>query len=288
MNNSLKVGIISGLIAGLVGGIAAFVHALLEIEIGDSYWFFQTLTITAIKNIAFVNITINIIWWIIAGLIYVKIYDLIPGKRILKGLVYSLGLGLIFSVRVGTYELFYGNVTISFLWIITWYLYIISGLVFGASYEFLSNKYSVPKYKKKTYKNDLSKGLYIGAFAGLVMGLAVFILNFQIYNPLQYPRLAEDIGFLISQLGIHMFFNMVWGMVFGILFVRFYERIPRKGVLKGIIFSMVIFFFTSFQWAILCLAFGSEYALFWFSALTSTGFVGFLSYGIVLGILYKR
>ena len=86
MNNSLKISAVSGLIAGIIADILYIFYGLIFIIIRIGYWEFQTLTITAIKKIAFAEITISMIWWIIAGLFYVKIYDLIPGKRVLKDL----------------------------------------------------------------------------------------------------------------------------------------------------------------------------------------------------------
>jgi len=283
---SWKIGAIAGLIAGIVGGIATFVNILSVLipAFGiKQHWGLETLSTEVIRIIAYVEITLSIIWWIAAGLIYVKIYDLIPGKGILKGLVYSLGMYLIFCVRTGSLELFYGRITVAIAWFSLFYTYIIGGLVFGASYEFLSNKYSVTKYKPKISKNDSVKGIYAGAFGGLAMGIVVFLYMSLIVNPYLYQSFAADVGFLIGQLGTHMFFNMVWCASFGVLFVRFYERIPGKGLLKGFIFSMVIFFFTTGRTATFSLAYGQ---ILWFIA-NMLAILGFLAFGIIIGYIYK-
>ncbi|MCW4033612.1 MAG: hypothetical protein NWF08_09520, partial [Candidatus Bathyarchaeota archaeon] len=101
---SWKIGAVSGLIAGIVAGIAGFVHGLsvisipvLNLNFWGGHYGFDTLTTEVIRRIAYVEITLGIIIWVVAGLIYIKIYDLIPGKGVLKGLVYSLVFYLIFS-----------------------------------------------------------------------------------------------------------------------------------------------------------------------------------------------
>jgi len=283
---SWKIGAVAGLIAGIMTGIATFVDGLIKLSIpifGLYYMGLETLTTSVIRRIAYTEIVLGIIWWAVAGLIYVRIYDLIPGKGILKGLVYSLGLYLIYGVRWASYELFYGSIPTTILFLILFYIFILSGLAFGASYEYFSNKYSVTKYKSKMYKDGFLKGIYPGAFAGLVFGLVAFSIVFLIYNQLLYPSLIPDIGFLVGQLGTHLFFNMVWCALFGMLFVRFYERIPSNGVLKGLIFSMVIYFFTTFRFGIHALAYGQ---IIWFIGPMLTIF-GFIAFGIVLGYLYK-
>jgi Na+/proline symporter len=106
-----------------------------------------------------------------------------------------------------------------------------------------------------------------------------------IFNPEIYPKYAKDIGILVGQLGTHLFFNMVWGIVFGILFVMFYDKIQREGILKGLIFGMVIYFLSTFRGAILLLSYASPE---WFLTYGMGGLIGFLIFGIVLGLLYCK
>jgi hypothetical protein len=68
------------------------------------------------------------------------------------------------------------------------------------------------------------------------------------------------------------------------LFVVFYEKIPGKGVLKGLIFSMIMFFISSFRSGIFVLAYGDLMLGLW----QFGGGFTFFVFGILLGYLYKR
>lgn len=283
MNNRLKAGIISGLIAGIVGGISLIFVAIYLINNGLFYFDLGTLPIIPIKQIVATEITINIIWGIILGIIYSKIYDVIPGKGITKGLTVGLIYVLIYNIRWILFSTIYSMPHTFFHQIVT---FILIGLVLGISYEFLSKKYITRKEKVAVIKYDLIGGIYPGAIAGIVSGLSsFFFLSVAIINPLLWPKLVADIGFLMSQLGSIVFFCMTCGIIFGILFAMFYERIPKKGILKALIFSMVIFFFSNLQLIMrqFIYPYNDMYALW---GLLAALFV-FVPLSIVLGLLYR-
>jgi len=277
-----KIGAIAGLIAGIVGGISSIFVAIYLIENGIAYWDVETLSIISLKQIIAVEIALNMIWGIILGVIYSKIYDVIPGKGIAKGLTVGLIYVLIFNVRFAMICIMY-SIPHFYLHLIV--IYILIGLSLGISYEFLSNRYISRKEKVVTIKYDFTGGIYPGAIAGIVVGISAFFLTVVIMNPLLWPKLIADIGFLISQLGSHALFNLIWGIVFGILFAMFYDKIPKKGILKGLIFGIVLFFFLNFQSVIrnLIYPYNNMMALWTFLAAL---FV-FIPFGIVIGYLYK-
>lgn len=283
MSNSWKIGAISGLIAGIVGNILSFFSAINIINIGEYYWFFETLSPTLINKIIITETSINIIWGIVLGIVYSKAYDLVPGKGISKSFMFGLIYALIYPVRFFVFNIMYSYPFMEEIYFTgTCFL---MGLVLGISYEFLNKRYIVRKEKLVTKKYDLKGAFHLGAFAGIVSGLSSFILASVIINPLLWPKFMEDVGFLLSQLGTNVMFNMIWGIVFGILYAMFYEKIPSKGILKGLIFSMVLYFFTSFQYSIRHLMYG--YPVFFIWAFLAGLFV-FVPFGVVIGLLYRK
>ena len=284
MNNSLKIGAVSGLIAGIVGGIVSIFYAIYTLKIGLGYYLLEALSFIPVKQIVIVEIIVNIIWGIVFGIIYSKVYEIIPGKGISKGLVFGLIYYFIYCFRLFVLNLMYWAPWYAFPWLYGIVIYIPFGLAFGISYEFLSRKYPAKKEKIVAIKYNIKSGIHPGAIAGLVQGISVFIGQLLIFNKELYPEYASDLAFLISQLGTHAFFNMAWGIVFGIFYVMFYNKVPRKGVMKGFIYSMIIFFFTSFHVGIYALTHGWLILGIQFIILPS---FGFFSFGIVLGYLYK-
>ena len=89
----------------------------------------------------------------------------------------------------------------------------------------------------------------------------------------------------MGQLGTAVLFNIIWGIIFGILFATFYEKIPSKGILKGLIFSIIVFFFSNIPISIRNVIYAQWYSMALWSLLAAL-FV-FVPFGIVIGTLYK-
>ena len=49
------------------------------------------------------HVLINLIWGIIFGLIYPKVYNVVPGKKVIKGICYALILYLITTFQFDTW-----------------------------------------------------------------------------------------------------------------------------------------------------------------------------------------
>jgi hypothetical protein len=193
---------------------------------------------------------------------------------------------LIYSIRIGALGLFYGNLGAAISdFVVGFFTYIVFGVVLGILGNELLERRLASSERGKTERYDLKTGIYPGAFAGIAMGISVFVIMATIFNPELYQRYATDFGFLIGQLGTHVFFNMIFVIIFGILYVMFYEKIPGKGVLKGIVFSLVIFLITSFRLGIYYLAYGLNTNFYMWSI---AGFIYFPIFGIVLGYLYRK
>ena len=102
---NMRTGILPGAIAGFLGGTAASIVAVLGPAFG--LWGFPEgpvkLTFDLWLGQAGAHILINMVWGTIFGMMFAKVYNLVPSKGILKGLYYSLIIYLITSFQVGTW-----------------------------------------------------------------------------------------------------------------------------------------------------------------------------------------
>jgi len=292
MDNSLKIGAVSGLIAGIIGGIIGLISAMMQFSIGIQYFFLAPPPETPIIDIAVREIIINVIWGIVLGIIYSRIYDLILGRSWIKGIYYGVVLWILFNLRTAFIVGMYGLYMWSIIWMFMFTL-IIYGLVLGILYEKLGSKYIEVKEKVEKGKFDIMKGVQAGAIAGFAYGVVVFLtMTVSAYIGIfgQLPGTAEspyltDIGFMLNQLGSHAVVNLFWGAVFGVFYAIFYDRIPKEGILKGLCFALIIYFITSFRASVYFFAYGHIISsMNWFIA----GILPVIVYGFVLGLLYRK
>jgi len=172
MNKSLKIGAIAGLIAGIVFGIAHEVFNQIAVSLGLYLPYWRPFVIN--------NITVNIplfgFWGIVLGIIYSRIYDIIPRKNIIKGVIYGLFLYFIIAFRIGTFDLAYGLLLDvaggNFSGFFSWLSF---GLVISILYESLHEKYNIPKEKKKIITYNIESGILPGALAGFCGGLVASV-----------------------------------------------------------------------------------------------------------------
>ncbi|MCW4032113.1 MAG: hypothetical protein NWF08_01825 [Candidatus Bathyarchaeota archaeon] len=104
----MSSGILPGAIAGIFGGLAASVFAVIGHATG--YWG----TITAgevVSTLDFwisqvgTHVLLNMIWGTIFGALFAKVYNLVPGKRVIKGFYYGLIMFLITTFYNHTYSI---------------------------------------------------------------------------------------------------------------------------------------------------------------------------------------
>ena len=296
MNSSLKIGAVSGLVAGFVSGIVATVFVKMSLSMGlPFYW--DPAPVPPITNIAINEIVLSVLYGIMLGITYSKVYSLIPGKGVLKALCYSLAMFVLYSVLLSTFALAYGYIegTISTLFSDI-FLFIAYGLVLGFFYESLHIRYGLTEKEPKIATYSMRGGIYPGAVAGILNGATAFLTIFltTVYDLYQktytvtIPGYLTNIDFLISQLQTHILLNMVWGIVIGVIYTQVYHVVPGKGVLKGLVFGIVYFLIHSGK-----AAFGfALYGQMFTEMFVSLAYVGFLGDGIVnglaLGALYKK
>ena len=144
MDNSLKIGAISGLIAGSVAGVVSIFSALFNFSIGLPYFYLPPPPETSLTRIAIVELAITIIWGILAGVVYSRAYDIIPGKGVFKGLIFGLFCHLIMGIRTVSFLLPYGVIPIAKVLLIagfpTWLLFLL-----------YTKKYKYSKHFKHPY-----------------------------------------------------------------------------------------------------------------------------------------
>lgn len=285
MSNSLKIGAVSGLIAGLVSGIVILIFLNIGNVIGLPIpW---VVTPPPFSDIAFIHIVLGVIWGTILGIIYSKAKYVIPGRGVSKGLIFGMIIFLIYSIRTATFSAPYGFILAAasfvFIGFPTWIAY---GLVLGVVYEFLLSRYYVSKEEPKIIEYDVKSGIQPGAIAGAIGGIVAFI-SFIPVTALVWKLgpIGLEFSFLIAQAGTHIGLNTLWGAVFGAMFTKVYNLIPGKGIIKGLYYALTVFLITSFHSA----TYNAAYATF--QHVISMSFVGFfqaVTFGLVLGYLYKK
>jgi hypothetical protein len=292
MNNSLKIGAISGFIASLFTGVFLwpFVNNMiiyLEFWTPEYRW--------VVQNSVQVQILLSIIWGIILGIIYAKAYPVIPGKGALKGLCWGLIIYCIIGIRFTFFNLAYAQ----YLWalgnLITWLPLILLGLITGILYEFLCSKYC-PIKELEIKKYNIMSGFHPGAIAGLCGGLAASIVA--VSGPamglwgIAGGPVELTFDFWLGQAGAHIILNMVWGTIFGLMFTKVYDLFSGKDILRGLIYGLIIFIITTFH--------GYIYLIIMFAYVEAwpaipetlggllTGFANAFVFGLVLGLLYRK
>jgi len=105
---NISSGLLPGAIAGLCGGMAASVVQVIGHVTG--YWGVPVegqiiSTIDFWMSQAGTHILINLIWGTIFGGLFAKVYNLVPGKKIKKGLYYGLIMVLITSFFITHWDI---------------------------------------------------------------------------------------------------------------------------------------------------------------------------------------
>jgi len=262
MNNNLKAGIISGLIAGIVAGIIGAIFTIFVMKAGLPYLYAGPLPVT---KIFIIEIILTLIWGIILSVIFLKAYDVIPGKRISKYIIYGLFCHLVLGIRIVTFWVPYAMVAESAPWIIIGFpKWIVYALVLGFLYEFLSSKKYIIIDKKEIIKYDMISGVVLGAFLGIINGI---LANLTLYigmalgfwytaTGVSFLEYLKDIEFVTYQFGTQTFIHLLWGAIFGAIFARSYNIIPGKGVTKGLYYGLVVALITGVHKGAFYLAYG--------------------------------
>jgi hypothetical protein len=275
MSNSWKMGAVSGLIAGFVAGIVSYVCNLIVLDFGITY--IELYPGALFRNVAEYFIIMGLLWGVILGIIFSKAYGMIPGKKIFKGICFGFVLFLFGAFRDITFWIPYGvPLPIALSHIFVWFFgSIVIGTLLGILYR---------KDVESVGKFDFGKGFQVSVIAGLIGGIAASLsvvpINLWLFG------LVPDSEAIMVQAVNHITLNALWGVLFGLVYTKVYDLVPSKGVLKGLVYSLIIFFcFESGHIVTYYFAQGS------FINVIHTGVVGGLRaivFGLVLGYLYRK
>jgi len=293
MNITLKIGVISGLIAGLIAGIvASFIGIPIISKLGLYYDPFALpsppiLPFTEVLANETIN---NLVWGVILGIIYSRVSRVIPGKSLVKGLVYGLVGYLLYNIYWVIIFLPFQLLDVVATHIIyglsIWIPY---GIILGILYKFLSDRYYIAKKEPKIITYDMKGGVLPGAFAGFLSGLGTFFTIFMfVFTGIWeiFPRHLIDLGFTLSLVGTQIMIHLIPEIYQGTIYPRVYNLVPGKGIIKGLCYGLIIIFLlVELRLAVLCIGFGIfNIAL----VAIVTGGIAAIIYGIVLGALYKK
>jgi len=137
----------------------------------------------------------------------------------------------------------------------------------------------------------MKSGIFAGAIAGVIMGICTVIIGFTsvFYIGIMQPTYDIEtwtptltIWLALAQISL----GLIWGSIFGAIYTFVYDIIPRKGVIKGLYFGLLI-------WLIKDIAAGSYTALMLMEVKTAInliyyGFFMWTIYGLILGYIYKK
>jgi len=289
MSNSLKIGIVSGLIVGFIAGAisaivttgAFIVAGIIKLPWGAAN-LPGVLTINFLTTHVFFEIMLNGSFGAIFGVIYSKLYDSLPGEGISKGFVYGLILFLASNFYAGVLYLErYGYIVIDLVigtWWMGFFCLVSYGIVLGALYK---------RPTRTIGKYDLKQGISYGAVAGLIGGIAAIIaiiigVNLGLWMPV--PGILSA-TFLTTHHIFEVTIVILFGALFGVIYSRCYDSIPGKSIIKGLVYSMIIYLASSIRIGVLLESY--EYAnkaivVLWL------GFFTWIIYGLVLGYLYRK
>jgi hypothetical protein len=131
--------------------------------------------------------------------------------------------------------------------------------------------------------NSLKIGIVAGLVAGFIAGIVASISN-TVANLIDLPNPLVTVP-TTNIPEIYIFVNIIWGIIFGIIFSIAHDLIPGKYISKGLFYGLVIFLITNIRDYSYLIIIGvyTPFALCWY-------FIGFfqsITYGIILGLLYR-
>jgi len=139
----------------------------------------------------------------------------------------------------------------------------------------------------------IRKIIIAGVLSGLIMGITLFIAGAILARIVYGPQMAPTGKFETSQLNPFYFIwtKLLIGIFFGILFTFFYEKLPLvarikkpiQGLKYAFLFWLVITLW-NLSHPVVYESINYSNQLFWLLYTLA----GFLAFGFVLGIIYKR
>jgi hypothetical protein len=126
-------------------------------------------------------------------------------------------------------------------------------------------------------------GAVSGLMAGIVLGVFVEFFNQITVSVGLFETWWRPIS--TNNLHINIVLGIIFGVILGIIYSKVYNLIPRRGIVNGLIYGLIIYFLNTVRIEFFNIAYGRYLALLgsYFS-----GIFVWLSFGIVLGIVYDK
>lgn len=137
MKNPLIAGAIAGVVVYLVLSTTALIFSSLNFLVPAGGWEVWVRDLPTFLIGASVSLSLNVIWGMILGWIYSRLYDSIPSKGVMKGLYYGLLIWLFKDILAGSYvALMYFEILMAIhLIIYGFFMWTAFGLVLGYLYK---------------------------------------------------------------------------------------------------------------------------------------------------------
>ena len=102
MKNGYQKSILAGAIAGGISGVIVFLSTILifiPLGLEETLIEIEKWTPGLYVALVFSIVTHDVFWGIVLGLLYSKVYGIVPGEGIMKGLTYAMVIYLIANIR---------------------------------------------------------------------------------------------------------------------------------------------------------------------------------------------
>jgi len=128
----------------------------------------------------------------------------------------------------------------------------------------------------------MKKDFVVGLIGGIINGIIASAMVVQGIIIGAYPLWAIE-AIVKNIIAI----NIIWGIIFAILYSKFYRSIPGKGIWKGLVYGLMLYFLSNIYWFSYVLAYGDPSFI---TALMPfiVGIWVWIVYGFMLGILYEK
>lgn len=132
----------------------------------------------------------------------------------------------------------------------------------------------------------MDSSLKIGAVSGLIAGFVAGLMEvFSRYVSASAVFNDPDaLVFATNAYEVYVLIGIIFGIIGGLIYSRVYGVIPGKAVLKGLIYGLVLYCIAEVRTSTLTLAYGWY---LWASEAFFAGAFKWISYGLVLGLLYE-
>ena len=143
-----------------------------------------------------------------------------------------------------------------------------------------------PSVLLQVYRS-IKRGFFYGVIAGVGSGVVGTIswiigMSLRIWEPI--PSILSATS-LTTRLINEIVIAVAFGAIFGVLYSMYYDATPGKGILKGLVFGLLLFFISSVRFGFIGLAYyGMDAAI----QVLWPGFFTLITFGLVLGYLYKK